>query len=171
MSDYGLLARRPNGAPAVLLQNQVADAARQAVHAAAKASGVKNSYYLDSWILQMVGIRGDLPILTLPRGNAVGQLEGLGTLLQEPAASGTASADEPAKLVRLNAQVSPGAAEAVHRAALASGIGKTLYLGVLIEKTMDEEGSMPLVDSPRRDRANQIRAIREFTEVSRSNAA
>lgn len=171
MSDYGLLVRRPNGAPFEELQNQVAPTARLAVTAAAKASGVKNSYYLDAWILQIVDSEGELPTLALSRGIMPGQLEGLGALLQEHAASASESSQERAKLVRLNARVSPRAAEAVIRAAKASDIGKTLYLGVLIEKTMAELGSMPLVDSPRRDRTNQIRAIREFAEVSRSNAA
>ncbi|NYF18473.1 hypothetical protein HDC37_003337 [Microbacterium sp. AK009] len=61
-----------------------------------------------------------------------------------------------APTVLLQGRVSPTARDDVREAAEASGVTMSYYLEALINKLVDENGSMPLVDRPSRDRANQL---------------
>lgn len=166
MSDYGLRARRRNGAPTVLLQGSVTLDSRAAIGTAADASGVKISYYLDAFVGQTIEAEGHLPILEAPRRDDSGQLDAVAELLLEPA-----PAIKPAELVPLQGRVLPATRDAVHAAASASGVGKTAYLNLWVEKILETEGALPLVDRPRRDRINQIEEIRKFSEVASRSAA
>ena len=61
-----------------------------------------------------------------------------------------------APTVLLQGRVSPSARDDVREAAEASGVTMSYYLEALINKLVHENGSMPLVDRPARDRANQL---------------
>lgn len=173
MSDYGLRARRENGAPTALIAGLVAKRSRHGVQHAAKASGVTISYYLDTLLLGMVKEHGALPLVEPPLPDRSKQLEVIADILgagDEGAAS--------TKPVWLQARVSPEAHTAVYDAIETSGVKKTYYLEGLIKKLMteSEDGTLPLVDPPRRrairrDRANQIEEIRKFSEVASRSAA
>lgn len=67
MSDYGRRARRANYAPTVLLQGRVSPEARDDVKAAAEASGVTMSYYLETLIKNLVDENGGMPLVDSPR--------------------------------------------------------------------------------------------------------
>lgn len=173
MSDYGLRARRENGAPTQLIAGQVTKVSRAAVRHAAKASGVMNSYYLDALILGLVRDRGALPLVDPPLPDRSNQLEVIADVL-----GASNGASETEKTVGLQGRVSPEARAAMYDAIEASGVKKTYYLEGLIKKLMAEsdEGMLPLVDPPRRrtirrDRANQIEEIRKFSEVASRSAA
>jgi len=58
--------------------------------------------------------------------------------------------------VLLQGRVSPATRDHVKAAAAASGVTVAYYLEALIAKLVDEYGSMPLVDRPKRDRVNQL---------------
>lgn len=60
-------ARRANDAPTVLLQGRVSPDARAEVRAAAAASGVSMSYYLDTLIKNLVDANGAMPLVDSPR--------------------------------------------------------------------------------------------------------
>jgi hypothetical protein len=66
MSDYGRRARRANYAPTVLLQGRVSPEAREVVKAAADASGVTMSYYLEA-LVGLLEENGGLPLVESPR--------------------------------------------------------------------------------------------------------
>lgn len=165
MSDYGLLARRPNGAPTALIQGLVAEASRDAVRDASRSSGVKISYYLDTLILSIVKEAGALPLVDPPQPDRTNQIDAIADLV-----GGTeGGADyEP---VGLQGRVSPEARDAVSAAIDASGVPKTYYLEGLIKKLVAENGTMPLIDPPRRSRGNQPEVIRDFPEVANRTAA
>ena len=166
MSDYGILARRPNGAPTALVAGRVSEASRVAVAVAAKTSGVMKSYYLDALILGLVEEYGALPLVDPPQPYRANQIDAIADDL------GAADGEEPKKKVDLQGRVSPEAQAAVNAAIDASGVPRTYYLEGLIRKLVAEnDGAMPLVDSPRRDRVNQIEEIRKFSEVARRSAA
>ncbi|GEM_PF-1034928 len=61
-----------------------------------------------------------------------------------------------APTVLLQGRVSPSARNDVREAAEASGVTMSYYLDALIAKLVSENGGMPLVDPPARDRANQL---------------
>ena len=61
-----------------------------------------------------------------------------------------------APTVLLQGRVSPTARNDVREAAEASGATMSYYLDALITKLVNENGGMPLVDPPARDRANQL---------------
>ncbi len=61
-----------------------------------------------------------------------------------------------APTVLLQGRVSPTARDDVREAAEASGVTMSYYLDALITKLVSENGGMPLVDPPARDRANQL---------------
>lgn len=61
-----------------------------------------------------------------------------------------------APTVLLQGRVSPTARDDVREAAEASGVTMSYYLDALISKLVSENGGMPLVDPPARDRANQL---------------
>ena len=61
-----------------------------------------------------------------------------------------------APTVLLQGRVSPTARNDVREAAEASGVTMSYYLDALITKLINENGGMPLVDPPARDRANQL---------------
>ncbi|MEV8241984.1 hypothetical protein AB0O90_17195 [Microbacterium testaceum] len=63
---------------------------------------------------------------------------------------------DDAPTVLLQGRVSPETRDEVKAAAAASGVTVAYYLEALIAKLIDENGSMPLVDRPKRDRANQL---------------
>jgi len=60
-------ARRANDAPTVLLQGRVSPDSRAEVRAAAEASGVSMSYYLDTLIKNLVDTHGGMPLVDSPR--------------------------------------------------------------------------------------------------------
>jgi hypothetical protein len=60
-------ARRPDGAPTVLLQGRVSPRTRAEVQAAAAENGVSLSFYLEALIDQLVADQGCLPALTRSR--------------------------------------------------------------------------------------------------------
>jgi len=66
MSAIRGLARRPTNAATVLLQGRVSPDAREAIKAAATASGVSIAYYLEALILTM-DREGTLPVIDRPR--------------------------------------------------------------------------------------------------------
>lgn len=59
--------RRADNAPTVLLQGRVSPEARAEVQAAARASGVSLSYYLEALVLQLADENGGLPLIEGPR--------------------------------------------------------------------------------------------------------
>lgn len=59
--------RRPDNIPTVMLQGRVAPDVRAAVAAAAAASGVSVSYYLERLFKDMLDERGALPHVQPPR--------------------------------------------------------------------------------------------------------
>ncbi|WP_424937782.1 MULTISPECIES: hypothetical protein [Bacteria] len=59
--------RRPANAAAVLLQGRVSPEVREAIHAAAKASGTSTSYYLDRYFKDLLDELGTLPVVHPPR--------------------------------------------------------------------------------------------------------
>ena len=61
-----------------------------------------------------------------------------------------------APTVLLQGRVSPSARNDVREAAEASGVTMSYYLDALIAKLVSENGGMPLVAPPARDRANQL---------------
>lgn len=61
-----------------------------------------------------------------------------------------------APTVLLQGRVSPNARDEVREAAEASGVTMSYYLDTLIAKLVSENGGMPLVDPPVRDRRNQL---------------
>jgi hypothetical protein len=65
-----------------------------------------------------------------------------------------------APTVLLQGRVSPEARNDVREAAEASGVTMSYYLEALITMLVEENGGMPLVDPPLRDRANQIAELR-----------
>jgi len=67
MSDYGRRARRANYAPTVLLQGRVSPEAREIVKAAADASGVTMSYYLEALVNKLLDENGGMPLVESPR--------------------------------------------------------------------------------------------------------
>ena len=165
MRNHGLLARRPNGAPTALVQGLVSEASRDAVRDASRASGVKISYYLDALILGIVREHGRLPVVELPHPDPTNQIDEIADLL------GNTDPAEVKALVGLQGRVSPEAWEAVRAATEASRVPKTYYLEGLIKRLCMGSGAMPLVDSPRRDRVNQLELISAFTEVANRSAA
>lgn len=166
MSDYGLRARRPNGAPTARVQGLVTKTSREAFREGARASGVKNSYYLDALILGLIGEHGALPLVEPPQPDRANQIDAIADVV-----GASDSAIEKATL-NLQANVSPEAHTAVYDAIEASGVPKTYYLEGLIKKLVAENnGAMPLVEGPRRDRVNQIEEIRKFSEVASRSAA
>lgn len=165
MSDYGLLARRPNGAPTALIQGLVAEASRDAVRAASRNSGVKISYYLDTLILSIVKEAGALPLVDPPRPDRTDQIDAIAELL------GGAEGSSSSGSVGLQGRVSPEARDAVSAAIDASGVPKTYYLEGLIKKLIAENGTMPLIDPPRRVRGNHPEVLRDFPEVANRTAA
>ena len=68
-----------------------------------------------------------------------------------------------APTVLLQGRVGPSARDAVREAADASGVTMSYYLDTLISKLVDENGAMPLVDPPARNRANQLDLPEEAT--------
>lgn len=75
MSDYGLRARRANDAPTVLLQGRVSPDVRDDVRAAAEASGVTMSYYLEALFTKLVEEQGCMPLVDPPRRDRANQLD------------------------------------------------------------------------------------------------
>lgn len=67
-------ARRPDGAPTVLLQGRVSPKSRAEVQAAAAENGVSISFYLEALIDQLVADQGSLPALTHRPRNAQEEL-------------------------------------------------------------------------------------------------
>lgn len=65
MGKYGLRARRANDAPTVLLQGRVSPESRATVRAAAEASGVTMSYYLDE-LVKLLDQQGGMPLIESP---------------------------------------------------------------------------------------------------------
>lgn len=172
MSNYGLRARRENGAPSARIQGLVSKGPRALVDQAAHESGVKTSYYLDTLILGLLKANGALPIVEPPLPDRANQLEAIADVL----GASDEAIEEKTRLLQAN--VSPEAHAAVYDAIDASGVKKTYYLEGLIKKLSadSEDGTLPLVDPPRRrairrDRANQIEEIRQFSEVASRSAA
>ncbi|MDZ4236027.1 MAG: hypothetical protein U1C73_20215, partial [Dietzia sp.] len=71
-----------------------------------------------------------------------------------------------APTVLLQGRVSPTVRDDVREAAEASGVTMSYYLEALITKLVDENGAMPLVDRPSRDRANQLDIPQEATTAA-----
>lgn len=63
---------------------------------------------------------------------------------------------DDAPTVLLQGRVSPETRDEVKAAAAASGVTVAYYLEALIAKLVDENGAMPLVERPKRDRVNQL---------------
>lgn len=59
-------ARRVHSMPTVVMQGRVIPQVREQVQAAAEASGVTMSYYLEALITELVRERGELPTVPKP---------------------------------------------------------------------------------------------------------
>lgn len=70
---------------------------------------------------------------------------------------------DDAPTVLLQGRVSPETRDEVKAAAAASGVTVAYYLEALIAKLVNENGTMPLVDRPKRDRVNQLDLPEEAT--------
>lgn len=72
------------------------------------------------------------------------------------AMKGRARRAEGAPTVLLQGRVSPEARAEVQEAAARSGVSIAYYLEALIDRLVDQNGALPLVDRPLRDRASQL---------------